>query len=272
MIIYYAGMEGSGGDLLAGGFGGLACVLSGQPLDTIKVKLQTHPHLYRSAYHAVAHTFREEGLRAFYAGATPAVISNVAENAVLFVFYVQCQRLVQWAAGSQDASEMTVLQRASAGSLAAVFSSVVINPPDRIKCKLQVRRQVLAEKVARLHHPAASVANSSWSVAREIARTEGLAGFFRGLTSTWAREVPGYFFFFAGYDAGRKLLTPPGKSYEHLSVWRLALAGGLAGCCYWGAMFPTDVVKSRIQVRGELSGSFWITLAGILRSEGEFCS
>lgn len=55
-------------------------------------------------------------------------------------------------------------------------------------------------------------------------------------------------------------------------VWRLALAGGLAGCCYWGAMFPTDVVKSRIQVRGELSGSFWITLAGILRSEGEFCS
>ena len=145
------------GDLVAGGLGGLTCVLSGLPLDTIKVKLQTYPHLYRSAYHAIVQTFREEGLRAFYAGATPAVISNVVENAVLFVFYAQCQRLVQWAAGTQDASDMTVLQRATAGSLASVFSSVAITPPDRIKCKLQVRRLELAEKksVMRLHQPAA---------------------------------------------------------------------------------------------------------------------
>ena len=54
-------------------------------------------------------------------------------------------------------------------------------------------------------------------MAREIARQEGVVGFFRGLTSTWAREVPGYFFFFAGYDLSRKLLTPRGKSYEDLS-------------------------------------------------------
>ena len=87
-------------------------------------------------------------------------------------------------------------------------------------------------------------------------------------------------------------------------VWRLALAGGVAGCCFWTAIFPTDVVKSRIQVRlcdfvglrpskqlvvvqsnwhvmfvihiwqcmlqvrGELSGSFWTTLFQIYRNEG----
>ena len=34
-----------------------------------------------------------------------------------------------------------------------------------------------------------------------------------------------------------------------IGPWRLALAGGIAGCCFWTAMFPTDVVKSRIQVR-----------------------
>lgn len=28
----------------------------------------------------------------------------------------------------------------------------------------------------------------------------------------------------------------------------MALAGGMAGCCFWTAMFPTDVVKSRVQV------------------------
>ena len=75
-----------------------------------------------------------------------------------------------------------------------------------------------------------------------------MRGMFRGLTSTWAREVPGYFFFFGGYNGSLKLLSPAGEYRDHLSVWRLALAGGLAGCCFWTAIFPADVVKSRVQV------------------------
>ena len=35
-------------DLLAGSAGGTATVLVGQPLDTIKVKMQTFPHLYQN--------------------------------------------------------------------------------------------------------------------------------------------------------------------------------------------------------------------------------
>lgn len=81
-----------------------------------------------------------------------------------------------------------------------------------------------------------------------ILREEGVLGFFRGLTSTWAREVPGYFFFFGGYNASLRLLSPPGECCGDLSVWRLTVAGGLAGCCFWTAIFPTDVVKSRVQV------------------------
>ena len=59
---------------------------------------------------------------------------------------------------------------------------------------------------------------STWSVAKQIIRQEGMLGLFRGLTSTMAREVPGYFFFFGGYDASRKLLTPRGKRYDDLSM------------------------------------------------------
>lgn len=40
---------------------------------------------------------------------------------------------------------------------------------------------------------------------------------FRGLTSTWAREVPGYFFFFGGYSGSLVLLTPKDKQYNNLS-------------------------------------------------------
>lgn len=34
-------------DLTAGAAGGTACVLTGQPFDTMKVKMQTFPDLYR---------------------------------------------------------------------------------------------------------------------------------------------------------------------------------------------------------------------------------
>lgn len=37
---------------------------------------------------------------------------------------------------------------------------------------------------------------------------------FRGLTSTIAREMPGYFVFFGGYEGTRHLLTPVGKSKD----------------------------------------------------------
>lgn len=31
-------------------------------------------------------------------------------------------------------------------------------------------------------------------------------------------------------------------------VWRTSIAGGIAGCCFWTAIFPTDVIRTRIQV------------------------
>ena len=50
----------------------------------------------------------------------------------------------------------------------------------------------------------------------KIIRDDGFLGLFRGLTSTLAREVPGYFFFFGGYELSRYVLTPKGKSPEDL--------------------------------------------------------
>ena len=135
-------MDKSVADTIAGAFGGLACVAVGQPLDTVKVKLQAFPNLYPTLLSTIRKTFREEGLRGFYAGCAPACLSNVAENAVLFVAYGNCQKLVQWVTGKSD-SNMSVLERASAGAFASLFSSVAITPPDLIKSRLQAQRALL---------------------------------------------------------------------------------------------------------------------------------
>ena len=55
-----------------------------------------------------------------------------------------------------------------------------------------------------------------WKLTQNILRTDGVPGLFRGLTSTFSREMPGYFFFFGSYEASRYLLTPPGKTKDDI--------------------------------------------------------
>lgn len=72
-------------DFTAGSLGGVALVYVSQPLDTVKVKMQTFPHLYSGMVDCLTQTFRKDGfVRGLYAGTTPAIVANVAENSVLF--------------------------------------------------------------------------------------------------------------------------------------------------------------------------------------------
>lgn len=49
-------------------------------------------------------------------------------------------------------------------------------------------------------------------------RQEGIVGMFRGLVPTFAREVPGYFFFFGGYEISRQAMTPLGKTKDDIGI------------------------------------------------------
>lgn len=51
---------------------------------------------------------------------------------------------------------------------------------------------------------------------RNIIATEGIGGLYHGLSLLMIREVPGYFFFFGGYEGSRQLFTPEGKTVEDL--------------------------------------------------------
>ena len=53
------------------------------------------------------------------------------------------------------------------------------------------------------HTSFCSLWSTVWSVVKSIMRNEGPQGFFQGLTTTIAREVPGYFCFFGAYELCR---------------------------------------------------------------------
>lgn len=88
-----------------------------------------------------------------------------------------------------------------------------------------------------------------WDLTRQILREQGIRGLFAGLSSTIAREMPGYFFFFGGYEATRELLATKDQSRDDIGWQKTMVAGAVGGAMLWLAIFPADVVKSRIQVR-----------------------
>lgn len=55
------------------------------------------------------------------------------------------------------------------------------------------------------------------SIVRKLVREEGLQGLYRGLTSTWVREIPGYFCFFGGYELSRRFLNDDPENPSKLS-------------------------------------------------------
>ncbi|XP_034637768.1 mitochondrial ornithine transporter 1-like isoform X3 [Trachemys scripta elegans] len=251
--------------LTAGAAGGVACVVSGQPFDTIKVKMQTFPTMYRGFFDCSVRTYRQEGLPGLYQGTTPALLANVAENAVLFACYGFCQQLVRQLFGLSSVVELSDLQSALAGSFSSVFSSMVLCPAELVKCRMQALHEMkVTGRTALARH------SSTWATVKNIFQSEGLLGFFQGLTSTWLREVPGYFFFFGGYEVSRSFFTQAGQCKEDLGSLPLTVSGGMGGACFWLAVYPIDSVKSRIQVlsmAGRQDG-FLLSFLHILRTEG----
>ena len=78
----------------------------------------------------------------FYAGTTPALVAYVSENSVLFTALGATQKFVAKVRGKKSADELTLLEKAAAGSCASIFSGLVLCPLELIKCRLQAARQM----------------------------------------------------------------------------------------------------------------------------------
>lgn len=108
-------------------------------------------------------------------------------------------------------------------------------------------------------------------VARHVLRTEGGArGLFKGLFPTFAREVPGNATMFAAYEAFKRYLAG-GSDTSSLGQGSLIMAGGVAGASFWGIVYPTDVVKSVLQVDDYKNPKYTGSMDAfrkILKSEG----
>lgn len=123
--------------------GGAASVYVGQPLDTMKVKMQTFPKLYKNALDCFLQTYKQDGIyRGLYAGTLPSLAIGISENSILFLFYGICQKGIAYLVGYENVSEMKPIHNAFAGAGSAIVSSVSLCPMGLVKCRLQSMREM----------------------------------------------------------------------------------------------------------------------------------
>ncbi|KAF0930667.1 hypothetical protein E2562_034196 [Oryza meyeriana var. granulata] len=248
-------------DLTAGTVGGAAQLIVGHPFDTIKVKLQSQPTpaqgqppKFAGAMDAVKQTLAAEGPRGLYKGMGAPLATVAAFNALLFTVRGQMEAVLR----SEPGAPLTVNQQVVAGAGAGVAVSFLACPTELIKCRLQAQSALAAAAPAAAPvgggaaTATATVAAVKYGgpidVAKHVLRSEGgVGGLFKGLFPTLAREVPGNALMFGVYEAIKQYLAG-GQDTSSLGRGSLVVAGGLAGASFWGSVYPTDVVKSVIQV------------------------
>lgn len=143
--------------------------------------MQTFPNMYKGFIDCITTTYKQVGLRGLYQGTTPALVANIAENSVLFMSYGFCQQVIRFAAGLRSDAVLrwvsgkviqavvevylrsgkkknnpfsslyfSDVQKACAGSVASIFSSLVLCPTELVKCRLQAMYEMeVSGKIAK---------------------------------------------------------------------------------------------------------------------------
>ncbi|KAJ1954732.1 mitochondrial ornithine carrier protein [Linderina pennispora] len=233
-------------DLAFGSLAGMAGKFVEYPFDTVKVRLQTsESQVFSGTLDCLKQTWQNEGFRGFYRGLASPLLGAMAENAVAFYAYNRIQSIIRTATNNTG-SELTLPQLFLSGGLSGTICAFVISPVELVKCKLQVEN-------VQAYGGAASTANVKFtgpiSVVKHLLKTQGIAGIYKGITPTVARETVGVGCWFGAYEVVvRQLMRSQNKAQKSdLGPGSIILAGGCAGVAYNISSYPIDVVKSFIQ-------------------------
>jgi hypothetical protein len=187
-------------DVVASVVGSAACVYTGQPFDTVKVRMQVQPGEFKGAVDCFRKTMWGEGVAKLWSGSLPALSGALLENAMAFSVNGALKRVLAYGGGSQSASSVAVEARPPSliepfltGGITGFFTAVVLCPCDILKCRAQLSRATGQD--ARIRE-----------VIRRLVQRDGLRGFYTGFASQVIRDIPFYASFFGTYDLMCRML------------------------------------------------------------------
>lgn len=225
----------SGREFVAGGFGGTAGIISGYPLDTLRIRLQNTKN--GSAFTIFKHMVSREGPSSLYRGMAAPLASVTFQNAMVFQTYAVLSRAFDRPVSAKDPPSYKGVALGGTGT--GALQSLLLSPVELIKIRLQLHN--LGQMTESRTGPV--------MLAKNIWRKEGLRGLYRGLGVTVMRDGPSHGLYFWTYEYMREQLHPGCRKSGEESLNTMLIAGGLAGVASWISCYPLDVVKTRIQAQ-----------------------
>lgn len=247
---------------VAGTTAGLASVLALQPLDVVKTRLQVQDGIpgplsaYRGTVHALKSIVKEEGWRALYSGLGPGLLGAGLSWGLYFSAYNRAKERYQKSSGQTKlAPQLHLLSAAEAGCLVCC----VTNPIWVIKTRLQLQRGPgptvsprLRPSVTHLRSNAGPYKGFVHAV-KQIAREEGIRGFYKGLLPSLFLVSHGAIQFMV-YEELKALTAGAGEyakdtGRSSLSVAQISVMGAISKLSASVVTYPSQVVRARLQQR-----------------------
>lgn len=244
-----------GREFVAGGFGGMAGIVAGYPLDTLRVRLQqprpsSSPAAATptpSAARLLRSIVKSEGPAALYRGMAAPLASVTFQNAMVFQVYAVLSRALH---SSNATTEPPSYKSVALGGFGTgALQSLLLSPVELIKIRLQL--QAAGGGGGGSGSKQYRRGQGPLCIAKTILRNEGTRGLYRGLSITVLRDAPAHGVYFWTYEYAREQLHPGCRRSEQESLGTMLVAGGLAGVASWICCYPLDVVKSRLQAQGD---------------------
>lgn len=179
-------------DVVASIVGSAACVYTGQPFDTVKVRMQVQPGEFKGPIDCFRKTMWGEGVAKLWSGSVPALTGALAENAVAFGVNGALKRILD-PTGKKSQAEKSFYEPFITGGITGFFTAIVLCPCDVVKCRAQLSRATGQD--ARIRE-----------VINRLVKKDGLRGFYTGLGSQVIRDIPFYGSFFGTYDVMCRVL------------------------------------------------------------------
>ncbi|EGP84463.1 uncharacterized protein MYCGRDRAFT_101279 [Zymoseptoria tritici IPO323] len=257
------------GYFLAGGLSGITSRTATAPLDRLKVYLiaQTGPadeavkavkhgnataaakHGARTLWIACKDLWAAGGMRSLFAGNGLNVIKVMPESSVKFGAYEASKRAIANLEGHGDPKRIASASMFAAGGTAGMIAQAAVYPLDTLKFQMQCETVAGGEHGNRL----------IFSTARKLWNKGGIQAFYRGLPMGLIGMFPYAAIDLSVFETLKKKLIArnrrlhPNVKHDEDALpgnFYLALMGGFSGAIGASAVYPINLLRTRLQSQG----------------------
>lgn len=209
--------------VVAGSMGAVASAIACHPMDVVRTRMQAdlveNRYGYTSSSNCLSRTLRADGFGALYRGVAPVLGAQALYKAVMFGTFAATEPLFE-----NESSPVSVFAR---GSLAGAINAMVVCPVELVR-----NRAIL------------SSSQRSLALARDVLRSQGLKGMYRGASATVLRDGIGVGCWFLAFRTCKARLE---DAFGRSSLWTVVVSGAAGGAAFWTAALPFDALKSILQ-------------------------